>query len=94
MSEQKIDMLLNALSEFRSDFDTFKNENKEQFTEVREQLERIEKTTLRLEAEQPKDISAMLNQINKKLDQRDNELQVLNKRLFRAESEVEKMAQQ
>lgn len=79
MSEQKMDMILNALSEFRSDFDKFKNEsqkqseeNKHQFQEIKEQLSRIEETILRLEAEQPKDITAMLDQINKKLDERNN----------------------
>ena len=36
----------------------------------------------------------MLNQINKKLDDRDNEMQVLNKRLFKTESEVERLTRQ
>lgn len=101
MSDNKLDMILTALSEFRSDFDKFKNEsqeqseeNKKQFKEIKEQLSRIEETTLRLEAEQPKDIKAMLNQINNKLDERDNEIQVLNKRLFKNESEVERLARQ
>ncbi len=87
MSDKKIDMILTALSEFRSDFDEYKKENKEQ-------LSRIEETVMRLEADQPKDITAMLNQINKKLDDRDNELQVLNKRLFKTESEIERLTRQ
>ncbi len=87
MSDQKLDMILTALSEFRSDFVAFKKENQEQLT-------RIEESILRLEADQPKDIMAILNQIHKKLDDRDSEMQVLNKRLFKAESEVERLTRQ
>ena len=85
--DKKSDMILTALSEFRSDFVEFKRENKEQ-------LSRIEETVLRLEADQPKDIMSLLNQINKKLDDRDSELEVLNKRLFKTESEVERLTRQ
>lgn len=87
MSDQKLDMIFTALSEFRSDFNQFKKENKEQ-------LSRIEETVHRLEVNQPEDIMAMLNQINKKLDERDDEIQVLNKRLFKTESEVERLTRQ
>jgi uncharacterized protein Yka (UPF0111/DUF47 family) len=87
MSDQKIDMILTALKEFKEEFDEFKKENKEQ-------LNRIEEAVIRLEENQPQDITAMLNQINKKLDDRDNELQVLNKRLFKNESEVERLTRQ
>lgn len=85
--DKKLDMIFTALSEFRSDFVEFKKENKEQ-------LSRIEEAVLRLEADQPKDIMAILNQINKKLDDRDSELQVLNKRLFKTESEIERLTRQ
>lgn len=85
--DKKLDMIVTYLSEFRNDFNEFKKENKEQLT-------RIEETVLRLEADQPKDIMAMLNQINKKLDDRDNEMQALNKRLFKTESEVERLTRQ
>lgn len=87
MDDKKLDMILTALSEFRGDFVEFKKENQEQLT-------RIEEAILRLEADQPKDIRAMLNQIDKKLDDRDNEMQVLNKRLFKTESEVERLTRQ
>lgn len=87
MSDKKLDMILTALSEFRSDFDEFKKENKEQ-------LARIESAVIRLEENQPQDIIAILDQINKKLDERDDELQVLNKRLFKTESKVERLTRQ
>ncbi|HDJ1468227.1 TPA: hypothetical protein PPO51_004040 [Clostridioides difficile] len=87
MSDQKIDMILTALNEFKGEFVEFKKENKEQ-------LNRIEEAVIRLEENQPQDITAMLSQINRKLDDRDNELQVLNKRLFKTESEVERLTRQ
>ncbi|MGG1685136.1 hypothetical protein [Pseudalkalibacillus sp. NRS-1564] len=87
MSDEKLNMIITALSEFRNDFDQFKKENNEQ-------LSRIEKTVVRLEADEPKDVMAMLTQINQKLDHRDDELQVLNKRLFKTESEVERLTRQ
>lgn len=43
---KKLDMILTALSEFRSDFVQFKKENQEQ-------LSRIEEAVIRLEAGQP-----------------------------------------
>jgi hypothetical protein len=87
MNDKKVDMILIALSEFRSDFVEFKKENQEQLT-------RIEEAVLRLEADQPKDVMAVLSQINKKIDDRDSELQVLNKRLFKTESEIERLTRQ
>lgn len=85
--DKKLDMVLTALSEFRSDFAQFKKENQGQ-------LSRIEEAVFRLEENQPKDIMGILNQINKKLDERDSELQVLNKRLFKTESEIERLTRQ
>ena len=55
MNDQKLVMILTALSEFRNDFVEFKKENQKQ-------LKRIEVSILRLEADEPKDIMAILNQ--------------------------------
>jgi hypothetical protein len=87
MSDKKLDMILTALTEFRSDFDQYKKENQEQ-------LSRIEGAVTRLEENQPQDIMAMLNQINKKLDNYEGKTQVLNNRLFKAESEIERLTRQ
>lgn len=87
MDDKKLDMILTTLAEFRNDFVEFKKVNQEQ-------LSRIEETVLRLEADQPKGITGMLNQVSKKLDVRDSDIQVLNKRLFKAESEIERLTQQ
>ncbi|MBD1381631.1 hypothetical protein [Metabacillus arenae] len=71
MSDQQLEMILKALSEFKNNFDDFKKENKEHLT-------RIEETVLRVEESQPDDIKAMLETINRKLEDRDYELQALN----------------
>ncbi|MGD6874177.1 hypothetical protein ACQCU1_18605 [Sutcliffiella horikoshii] len=123
----KLDILLTALTEFRSDFEEYKKENKvqfeeykkenkvqfeeykkenkvqfekykkenkEQFDQFKTQLTRVEATLIRLEENQSQDIVAVLKQIDKKLDDRDNELKVLNKRLFKNESDVERLTRQ
>lgn len=68
--------------------------NTDRMNVMNKQLERIEESMNRIEHSQPSDILAMLKQINGKLDERDNEIQVLNKRLFKTESEIERLTKQ
>ncbi|TCS80394.1 hypothetical protein [Tepidibacillus fermentans] len=51
----------------------------------------VKATVRRIEESHQEDVHAMLQTINNKLDQRDAEIQVLNKRIFKLESEVERM---
>ncbi|MED1122769.1 hypothetical protein [Bacillus atrophaeus] len=37
----KLDMILNAISEFRSDFDTFKEDTQSQFTTLNEKIDQL-----------------------------------------------------
>ncbi|WP_047153756.1 hypothetical protein [Aneurinibacillus tyrosinisolvens] len=85
--DKKLDLILSTIVELKEEFTTYKSE-------TNEKLERIESTLLRLEAEQPKDIGAMLKQINNKLDERDFGMQALNKRVFKVESDIERLTQQ
>ena len=48
----------------------------------------------RIELTQPEDIKAMLHTINNKLDERDSDLRVLNHRVFKVESSVERLTNQ
>lgn len=57
-------------------------------------LVRIEDAVNRIEANEPADVVALLQQINKKLDEPDYDLQALNKRVFKVESEIERLTQQ
>lgn len=57
-------------------------------------LDRIEAAANRLEHNEPENIVAILKQINSKLDDRDYELQALNKRLFKNETEIERLTRQ
>lgn len=81
-------------ADLREQFNQHKLENKVQFDQFKAQLTRVEDTLVRLEENQSQDIVAVLKQIDKKLDDRDNELQVLNKRLFKTESDVERLTRQ
>jgi hypothetical protein len=47
-----------------------------------------------MEKNEPADVLAMLKQINGKLDGRDDEIQVLNKRVFKVETEIERLTRQ
>ena len=51
----------------------------------------IKSIAQRIEESQPEDVHAMLQTINSKLDQRDADIQVLNKRVFQVESAIEKI---
>jgi DNA-binding transcriptional MocR family regulator len=57
-------------------------------------LERIENAVNRIENNEPDDVMSILVQLNKKLDERDYDLQALNKRVFKTESEIERLTQQ
>lgn len=59
-----------------------------------DRLERIEESVNRIEQNEPADIMAVLKQMNGKLDERDYDLQALNKRLFKTESEIERLTRQ
>ncbi|WCK57439.1 hypothetical protein PP175_25570 (plasmid) [Aneurinibacillus sp. Ricciae_BoGa-3] len=85
--DKKLDIILNTIVEFKEEFNTFKKE-------TNDKLERLENTMLRMESDQPKDIKAMLQQINEKLDERDFDIQALNKRVFKVESQIERLSQQ
>lgn len=57
-------------------------------------LERIEQAVIRIEEAQPKDIMAMLHNIHNDLIDKDSAISVLNKRMFRLETDVEKLSKQ
>jgi uncharacterized coiled-coil protein SlyX len=57
-------------------------------------IDRVEESVNRIEHGQPTDTLAMLKQISGKLDERDDEIQVLNKRVFKTEAEIERLTRQ
>ena len=70
------------------------NDMDKRFDSVDQRLERIEETVNRIEHNEPADIMVMLKQINGKLDERDLEIHALNKRLFKTETEIERLTRQ
>lgn len=107
-TDKKLDLILNTLTGFKEEFNGFKGEFngfkeefnvfKEEFngykTETNEKLERMETGLLRLEEEQSENVTALLKQINNKLDEHDAEIQALNKRVFKVEAGMERITQQ
>lgn len=57
-------------------------------------LDRIEAAVNRIEHNEPENIVAILKQINDKLDNKEFELQALNKRVFKNETEIERLTRQ
>lgn len=83
MNDKKIDMLITAFNEFRSDFNDFRRD--------------ITDVVGRIDVSQQEDLKVILNEfskVNKKLDDKDYEMQALNKRVFKLESEIEKITKQ
>ncbi len=68
--------------------------NNQKQSDMDAKMDRIEAAVNRIELNEPADIMAMLKQIDGKLDERDNEIQALNKRLFKTESEIERLTRQ
>ncbi|MFV9510067.1 hypothetical protein [Tepidibacillus sp. LV47] len=89
---ERINQLHEQNSQLQEQINQLKYETNQQFENIKTELKEIMATVQRIEQNQPEDIMAMLQTINNKLDQRDAELQVLNRRVFKLESDVERMA--
>lgn len=61
---------------------------------LEQKVDGIYQAVVRIEEGQPLDIYAMLTNIERKLDTKDSEIAVLNKRVFRLESDMERIVQQ
>jgi predicted nucleic acid-binding Zn-ribbon protein len=106
--EELLTQLMNEMREFRSDVNKrFENvslqleniENdvkglKEEVQYLKEGQQRLEEAVARIESSQPHDIMAMLKSIDRKLDDKDFELSVLNKRVFKTEVDIERLSKQ
>ncbi|MED4820207.1 hypothetical protein [Bacillus atrophaeus] len=60
----KLDMILNAISEFRSDFDTFKEDTQSQFTSLNQKIDQLSE---KIGVQHTENINAdnlLLNEIN------------------------------
>ena len=88
--DEMMQQLINLVAKNNERF----NDMDKRFDRVDQRLERIEEAVNRLEENEPADIMSMLKQINGKLDERDNENQALNKRVFKTESEIERLTRQ
>ncbi|TBL75075.1 hypothetical protein [Paenibacillus thalictri] len=59
---------------------------------LEQKVDDIHQSVVRIEEGQPLDIYAMLQGVDRKLVNKDSEISVLNKRVFRVETELELMA--
>ncbi|MDF2925603.1 MAG: hypothetical protein K0R57_4517 [Paenibacillaceae bacterium] len=61
---------------------------------LEQKVDGIYQAVVRIEEGQPLDIFALLENIDRKLDRRDSEIAVLNKRVFKLESDMERWSHQ
>jgi hypothetical protein len=83
----KLDLILTTLMDFKKEMADFKEQ-------ALSRLDSIEQSIHRIESSQPDDIKAILQTISDKLDERDSEIQVLNRRVFKVESALERLSGQ
>lgn len=80
----------NQLNQMDSRFDTLDTTNfsmQSDITDIKQGVQRIEES-------HPEDVMGMLKTINSKLDERDNEMLAINRRLYRVEGVVEGVSKQ
>lgn len=97
MSDQIVSMirsLENTMNERLNKQDEMLGQLIKMMADNNARLERIENAVNRIEHNEPDDVMSILEQINKKLNERDYDLQALNKRVFKTESEIERLTQQ
>lgn len=86
--------LTDIRAQMNSRFDTL--ETKLSFVEkdvsvIKQDVSDIKAAVGRIEENEPADVMGMLKQINAKLEEKDSDVQALNKRLFRVESTLERV---
>lgn len=91
---KKMDKRLERQEDMMQQLINMVGQNNKKQEEMDSKIDRIELAIHHIEQNEPADIMAVLNQIDKKLDERDNEIQALNKRLFKTESEIERLTRQ
>lgn len=91
---EKIDALTTTVANHSAKFDTLTatvDSHTEKFDVLSTDLNEIKTSTKRIEKNMSDDIVAMLKVIDRKVESKNSETAVLNNRLFKVESTVEKM---
>jgi mRNA-degrading endonuclease HigB of HigAB toxin-antitoxin module len=89
MSDPLLNQILSEIKDLKSNIAT-----KSDVEQIKAELAAIKNSVERIEMNQPEDIKAMLQTISDKLDERDSEIQVLNRRVFKVESALERLSGQ
>ncbi len=89
MNEDLLQQLLNEIKDIKSNMAT-----KSDINTIKNELIVIKQSIQLIEQSQPNDIYAILKNISNKLEERDSEVLVLNKRIFKVESVIERLTNQ
>ena len=77
-------------SEMKSRFDTLETK----VSIVQQDVSQIKESVQRIEENEPADVLAILDRIDRKLEEKGSEITVLNNRLFKVESTTERLTKQ
>jgi len=87
----KVDQRFDEVNQRLIKVDERFDEVNQRFNEVGKRLGRVEAAVIRIEENEPANMTAMLKQINSKLDESKSGIQVLNERILKSESKIERL---
>ncbi|HHY74087.1 MAG TPA: hypothetical protein GX497_12875 [Bacillus bacterium] len=91
MNEQILQQILNQMTAMQEEFKGIKNEMKTRFDHLDSEVFEIKEAVHRIELSQPEDILSLMEQIRNKLE---DKTEVLNKRVYNVETEVQRLSRQ
>lgn len=101
MSDQLLKQILEELKTAKQERQDMKSQMNNRFDSLEAKMSTMEldikdvkSSVKRIEENEPQDITAMLNNINDKLELKSYDVSALNKRLFNVESTIEQMREQ
>ncbi len=95
--EKLLNQILSELQTMKKEIHIIQNDIstiKDDQLRIEQKVDGIYNSVVRIEEGQPKDIYAMLENIGHKLDNKDAEIAVLNKRVFKVETDIENLNKQ
>lgn len=88
--DNRFDKLEDRFDTLESRMDNLEKDVKE----IKVDLQETKGIVQRIEAAQPQDIKAILYRVNTNLEERDHQIEALNKRVFKNESDIVRLSQQ
>ncbi|MBM7571354.1 hypothetical protein [Aquibacillus albus] len=89
--EELLRQLLSGQNDLKNDIKQMKSDITNDIEQMKSDITEIKTAVHRIELSQPQDITALLDRMNKNLE---HKMEVLNKRVFNVEAEIERLNKQ